>query len=67
MSQSEYYMPFEESYIRVEQFDLYEKEDLFEMIDHWFNENYVDPAEVCLYEKGYVYIYMGNQSHQWLR
>jgi len=60
MSQSEYYMPYAESYIRVEQFHLYEKEDLIEMIHHWFNENHIDPAHNCPWVEGeYMYIYGG--------
>jgi len=60
MSQSEYYMPQANSYIRVEHFHLYTNEDLIEMLHYWFNENYIDPAEICPYEKGeYIYIYGG--------
>lgn len=60
MSKSEYYMPYAESYIRVEQFSLDEKNDLIEMIHYWFNENHIDPAEICPYDEGeYIYIYGG--------
>ncbi len=60
MSKSEYYMPYAESYIRVEQFHLYEKDDLIEMIHYWFNENHINPAENCPVDSGeYIYIYGG--------
>ena len=60
MSKSEYYMPCAESYIRVEQFHLYEKDDLIEMIHYWFNKNHINPAENCPVDRGeYIYIYGG--------
>ena len=60
MSKSEYYMPYAGSYIRVEQFHLYETDDLIEMIHYWFNENYINPAENCPVDRGeYIYIYGG--------
>ncbi len=53
-------MPYAESYIRVEQFSLYEKDDLIEMIHYWFHKNHVDPADNCPYDEGeYIYIYGG--------
>ncbi len=53
-------MPQAESYVRVEQFHIYTKDDIVEMILHWFNENHEDPNEHCPYDEGeYVYIYGG--------
>ncbi|MEA2092068.1 MAG: hypothetical protein U9O83_06855 [Campylobacterota bacterium] len=53
-------MPQVESYVRVEQFNIYKKDDIIEMVLHWFNENHEDPAEHCPYDEGeYIYIYGG--------
>ena len=60
MSKSEYYLPCEEAWIRVEYLSLYDEMDLIELIHHWFNENYINPVENCPVDKGeYIYIYGG--------
>jgi len=60
MSKSEYYVPSQECWKRVEDFHLISEEDIIKLVHYWFNENYVDPVENCPVEKGeYFYIYGG--------
>ncbi len=57
---SEYYLPSENRWIRVEHFHRYEEKEIIELIHFWFNENYIDPAENCSIDRGeYFYIYGG--------
>ncbi len=60
MSKSEYYVPSQECWKRVEDFHLFSEEEIIELVHYWFHENYIDPSENCPVEKGeYFYIYGG--------
>ena len=60
MPKSEYYVPSQECWKRIEDFHLLSEEEVVEIVLYWFTQNYIDPVEICPVDRGeYIYIYGG--------
>jgi len=60
MPKSEYYVPSQKCWKRIENFHLLSEEEVVEIVHYWFAQNYIDPVEICPVDRGeYIYIYGG--------